>query len=100
MRRFVAVLLLLCSTSFSETQSRTAPLIQFLRNYVGRDEATEDTKLTAAFADLKGDGTKEAIVYLSSSAWCGTGGCTLLIMARDADSYKASHQNPYRPTSY
>ena len=86
MHWFVPIALLLCSTS-SETQSSHAPLIQFLQNYVGQDEADKDARFAAAFVDLKNDGTKEAIVYLSSSSWCGTGSCTLLIMTPETNSY-------------
>src|SRR5215468_558336 len=88
MHWFVPIVLVLCSTPFSETQSSRDPLIQFLQNYVGHDEADKGARFTAAFIDLKSDGTKEAIVYLSSGSWCGTGGCTLLIMAPETNSYR------------
>jgi hypothetical protein len=45
-------------------------------------------RFIAAFADLNGDGKTEAIVHLTSNAWCGTGGCTTLVLARDGDSWR------------
>jgi len=64
-------------------------LKEFLRNYVGiPDEETKTTQYSIAFVDLRDDGTKEAIVYLSSDGWCGTGGCTMLILAPEATSYR------------
>jgi hypothetical protein len=41
-----------------------------------------------AFADLNGDGKAEAVVHLTSNAWCGSGGCTTLILVRDGDSWR------------
>ena len=32
------------------------------------------------FADLNGDSYDEAIVYLNAPDWCGSGGCTALIL--------------------
>jgi hypothetical protein len=45
-------------------------------------------RYVAAFHDLNGDGTPEAIVYLISNDWCGSAGCNTLIVARDGDSWK------------
>lgn len=45
------------------------------------------TKYSFALVDLNGDGTKEAIVYVVDQDWCGTAGCTLLIMVREMTGY-------------
>lgn len=37
---------------------------------------------------LNDDGAKEVIVYLLSSKWCGSGGCTALVLAPEGSSYK------------
>lgn len=42
----------------------------------------------AAFTDLNGDGTEEAIVYVMGQRWCGSGGCTMLVLAPKAPSYR------------
>src|SRR5208282_1408183 len=51
-------------------------------------EETKATQYSAAFVDLKDHGAKEVIVYLSSDGWCGTGGCTMLILAPEDTSYR------------
>lgn len=59
-------------------------LEDFLRGYVGASApstaAEAPTRYLAAWVDLKGDGGREALVYVSGAGWCGTGGCTLLIL--------------------
>lgn len=37
--------------------------------------------------DLNGDGHEDAIVLLSGTDWCGTGGCTMLIFKNDRSGY-------------
>lgn len=39
-----------------------------------------DTRYALARIDLNGDGS-EAIVYLAGGQWCGSGGCTLLVLS-------------------
>jgi len=63
-------------------------LRQFLRGYVGSaDEDARTTRYTAAFVDLRDDKSSEVIVYVSGPRWCGTGGCTMLILAPAGSSY-------------
>ena len=45
-------------------------------------------RYVAAFHDLNGDGTPEAIVYLQSNQWCGSAGCNTLILSRYGASWK------------
>jgi|SRR5579871_475609 len=95
MRQFaLGLLLLLLSSSFSRAQSIPAPLIRFLQDYVGSGGASKTTEYTAALVDLRDDRTKEAIVYLSSNGWCGTGGCTMLILAPEGTSYRVVTKVP------
>ncbi len=64
-------------------------LREFLKTYVGvPTEETKTTRYSAAFVDLRGARTKEVIVFLSSNGWCGTGGCTMLILAPEGTSYR------------
>lgn len=46
------------------------------------------TQYIAAFPDLNGDGTPEALVYLIGSEVCGSGGCNLLVLEKSGDSWK------------
>ncbi len=65
-------------------------LRSFLQNYDevlarGHDRTT---RYFAALVDLNGDGAPEAIVYLSDGGWCGSGGCTTLILARTDSGFR------------
>jgi hypothetical protein len=40
------------------------------------------------FVDLKDDGKKEVIVYVSGRDRCGSGGCIMLILVPERTSYK------------
>jgi hypothetical protein len=40
-----------------------------------------------ALVDLNDDGTPDALVLLRDSQWCGTGGCTLLILRGKAGAF-------------
>lgn len=101
MRQFVgALLFIVLATCFPTAQSRPDSLARFLQEYVkAPDEETKTTEYCAALADLRDDGTKEAIVYLSSDGWCGTAGCTMLILAPEGTSYKVVSQTSRRAAS-
>lgn len=72
-----------------QSAARNDTLRRFLRGYVGAPTTeTRTTRYTAAFADLNGDGVKEAIVYLSGNGWCGSGGCVTLVLQREGQSYR------------
>jgi len=70
--------------------TREESLKKFLQSYEGNPGSPHErtTRYAAAFADLKGDGTQEAIVYLIGSRWCGGGGCSSLILAPNGSSFK------------
>jgi hypothetical protein len=57
-------------------------------------DETRTTRYSAAFVDLRDDGKREAVVYLTGSAWCGTGGCTMLILVPEGDSFKSIKRMP------
>ena len=51
-------------------------------------ETYPDTRYVAAWADLDGDRRPEALVYLLSGAFCGSGGCKLLVLTREGRSWR------------
>lgn len=62
---------------------------KFLQSYIGAPtDENKTTRYSTAFVDLRDDGTQEIIVYLISRKWCGTGGCTTLILAPEGTSYQ------------
>ena len=70
-------------TSF-QTSAREASVRKFLQTLVDDKSA----RYLLAFIDLNGDGQQEAIVYLVSNEWCGSGGCSLFILSSDAGSWR------------
>ncbi len=58
-----------------------------LKRFLQSWDNDKRTRYVAAFRDLNGDGIPEAIVYLLGN-WCGSGGCTTLILTRDAGSWR------------
>jgi hypothetical protein len=85
---FLFLLSVMLFAPFLSAQSEPIRLRDFLRGWVGTPtEETRTTRYSSAFVDLNGDGSREAIVYLSSDGWCGTGGCTMLILAPQKASY-------------
>lgn len=66
---------------------------QSLREHLQRSFAEvrtdwPDAGYVAAFADLDGDGSAEAIVSLQAGYFCGSGGCALYIYTPAGDSWR------------
>ena len=89
--------LMLMSVCVAQTMREPIPkqgesLKSFLQSYLGKPYAPFElegaTRYSSAFVDLKGDGTKEVVIYVSGRAWCGSGGCIMLILAPEGTSYR------------
>jgi hypothetical protein len=67
----------------------TETLKEFLRRYLNSGQLAPDrtTQIRAVSLKTKGKVTEE-IVYISGQRWCGSGGCTLLILEPTAPSFK------------
>jgi hypothetical protein len=64
---------------------------KFLQAYDSQGDSGPDkmSYYFAAFVDLQDNGTQDVIVYFTNSrSWCGTGGCTMLVLAPTAASYR------------
>ena len=77
----------------SKTPSQDALLKVFLQHYLQESETAFEeekaaTRYYAVSVDLNDDGKKEAVVYIVGGAWCGTGGCPMLILSPKGNSYK------------
>jgi hypothetical protein len=63
----------------------------FLRTYLHETAVSADdafrTRYAVGWKDLNGDGRPEAIVYLTGRGWCGSGGCTLLVLERSGEGF-------------
>jgi hypothetical protein len=62
----------------------------FLRKYVAKQYGLENTKVRYLdkFVDLNGDGRKEVVVLLIGPDVCGSGGCSLLVLAPEKTGYR------------
>lgn len=66
------------------------PLKAYLRNYLtlgGKVPPDVTTKVSAVRVKTE-DGGTEDVVYVSGQRWCGSGGCTVLILAPLESSFK------------
>jgi hypothetical protein len=50
-----------------------------VQRHIAAEGAHELPVLRHALADLNGDGRDDAVVLLTGSDWCGSGGCTMLV---------------------
>jgi hypothetical protein len=87
------VLTLLAAACLAFSQAQSSDAEDFLKTFLQNErklllDVDKTTKYLAAFVDLNGDGVNEAIVYVIGRSWCGTGGCNMLILARDGNSWK------------
>jgi hypothetical protein len=70
--------------------SRDQALHAYLQARFRADHAGDPgARYVAAWGDLNGDGRPEVLVYLISGAYCGSGGCRLLVLAQAGRSWRA-----------
>jgi hypothetical protein len=74
-----------------DTQLKT-----FLQDYVEKRAVGDYTRTqySAAVVHLGPEGTGEAIAYLSGDGWCGSGGCTTLVLAREGMAWRVITKIP------
>lgn len=86
----IASLSCCASTGAAPASAAPAPVAPWLRTfYEGRAAHRDPTALySVSFADLDGDGRKEALVYVSGQTMCGSGGCSLFILAPRGRSWR------------
>lgn len=92
---FMAFWAITASSCLAQQEDKRPPLEgsvlkTFLQGYL-RDPDDGDDKTTQysyALTDLDDDRVPEAIVYLIGQSWCGSGGCTVLVLKRNGSSYK------------
>ncbi len=60
--------------------------VRFLRTYVEQSRFGADRSTHVAVANVVG--TKFAVAYLQGNTWCGSGGCTLLVLKSMGLSYE------------
>ena len=75
---------------FQDHSPRDKALTKFLQNYDGNPTSADQrtTRYAVVYVDLNDDGAQEAIVYLISAGWCGSGGCSCLILEPEGSSFR------------
>jgi hypothetical protein len=88
------VLIMAGTTAFTPGQQKTAsirpsePLKAFLRSYLNHEEDPDiTTKINVVNVKTNGGKNEEFLVYISGQRWCGSGGCTMLILESDKSSF-------------
>jgi hypothetical protein len=79
---------LVASPIAAQPPSPDRSLRTFLQARFQQDREASDTRIVTAWADLNGDGRPEAFVYLLSGAYCGSGGCNLMIFTPEGRSWR------------
>ena len=90
------VLTMVVATGFSLEQQTTASIYPseslkaYLRSYLSPGKVPPDTttRITAVCVKPDGGKTEVYIVYVSGQRWCGSGGCTMLILEPIESSFK------------
>jgi hypothetical protein len=69
---------------------------EFMKTEDVPTDMTQD--VLSEFIDLNGDGDQDAIVVLTGSYWCGTGGCTMLVFQGGSGGFElVSRSSLIRP---
>lgn len=65
-------------------------LKEFLQDFAREfaNDRSKDTRYSFAVVDLSARNSAEVIVYLDGRAWCGSGGCELLVLSPKGSSFK------------
>ena len=87
MRSLSILLLLHLLAPTVEAQDAPSNLSAAVQAYVHKEGDRELPPFQYALTDLDGDGRADAIVLLSGSAWCGSGGCTMLVFRAANDGF-------------
>jgi hypothetical protein len=96
-----AIAALLVASVAPNWRAQTRPevpsaLKTFLQEYLARGggEVDRTTRYQFALVELDGPGKRDVIAYVTGRRWCGTGGCTMLILAPDSSSYRVVSRIP------
>jgi heat shock protein HslJ len=66
----------------------------YTRSSAGAGDAGAKARYVYNRVDLNGDTQEEVLAYVSGRDFCGTGGCPLLLLGRDAKGYKVINSFP------
>lgn len=72
----------------SLTTDQRVGLNKFLVEHYQIKRSDSLTRTISVPVDLNNDGAPETIVYLIGTDWCGSGGCTMLVLTTENGHYK------------
>lgn len=80
----------LAQMNVSAHDSSAERLKIFLKSYLNPGDGVPDktTRVSIVSVPLESGATEEKIVYVTGRGWCGSGGCTLLVLEPSADTFK------------
>lgn len=87
-RSNVVLAAVLIAHSLSSGATVDSSLEASLPKFIAAWSKEESPRYRAAFVDLNNDGNTEAVVLMEGSDWCGSGGCTLLLLSRHRGDWK------------
>ena len=82
MRALALVLALSAATTAHASGKRTEPVGAFVQRTLGV------ASYRRADTDLNGDGRSETFVYVTDPNYCGSGGCTIVVLSPQRRSYR------------
>lgn len=89
--RILITVLLLVFSSAGAQQKYAAPgrdTQNSLRRFLQSLDDNKTARYLVAFADLDDDGQPEAIAYLISPNWCGSGGCSMFVLKQNGNTWE------------
>lgn len=96
----LALLLFPADSTATPQPDSAALLFQAVHTYTAPFSApAEDLQVRTEWADVTGDGVDDALVYLESATWCGSGGCTLLVFEAITGEDDIAELGAFRPAA-
>jgi hypothetical protein len=74
--------------SVRSIEGNSKELVNELEVFLTKFGVQKGTMYAMQSEDLNEDGSNELIVWLTGSDWCGTGGCTTLILDRQSNGWR------------
>lgn len=85
----IAVGLWSCANANNSSASSVATLRSFLQKKVGWGPVSDKAmRYSFSRVSLDGNGSKQILVYVSGPGWCGSGGCTALLLEPYDSSFR------------
>ena len=84
----VAVAMAVITSPPLNAQSPPDALTKFLRSYLAPVDSDHSTSYAFSLVNLDTDAANETVVYPMGDDWCGSGGCTALVLKANGESFR------------